>query len=229
MSTKKKLAVVIPAFNEEASIGRVIDAVLEKGMDPVVVDDGSSDRTADIAKQKGVISVRHIENRGYEPALTSGVKEAVDREYKYVATFDADGQLNVEDLVRFQDIAETRACDLVIGIRDYRNRISEWIVAWFCIWRFNVKDPLCGLKLYKIKSAESFLPFDENKLVGMELALKMIDSGSSFVQIPIHVKRRVIGESRYGVSLAGEINIVKALLRVIQQFGISKKQKRIYK
>lgn len=219
MLTNPRLAVVIPALNEAATIKDVVDSVVELGAIPIVVDDGSSDDTANVATSAGAKVVKHETNKGYEPALTTGIHEAAALGYELAATFDADGQLNPEDLLRFTTILDSESCDVVVGVRNYRNRYAEYILAWYGKIRFGLSDPLCGLKLYKLEKAKLYFPFDTQKLVGMELTFKMIDAGCMFSQTPIYVKRR-IGVSRYGSSLRGEFNIIKAFVRVLKLFGV---------
>lgn len=214
-----RLAVVIPALNEEASIGKVVTSVVQRGATVIVVNDGSSDKTAEIAKAAGAIIIQHEKNRGYEPALTSGVHAAHDQGFEIAATFDADGQLDPDDLIKFMRKLDQDQSDLVVGMRDYRNRYCEYLLAWFGQFRFGLVDPLCGLKMYRLNKAKKYFPFDTCRLVGMELALKMIADGCKFSQMPIHVKKRE-GESRYGSSLKGEIFILKSLFKVFELFGM---------
>lgn len=218
MSSKSRLAVVIPALNEEASIEQVVIGVLENAATPVVVDDGSTDQTVEIAKLSGAQVIVHGMNKGYECALTAGIDAAIKQGFDFVATIDADGQLDTKDLTRFMAECHEKGSDIVVGIRDYRNRYSEYVLSWFGMLRFGINDPLCGLKLYRVKPAKEYCPFDSHRMIGMELAFRMSDAGLKISQLGIHVGRRQ-GVSRYGSSLRGEINILKSLNRVIKEFG----------
>jgi len=224
MLNKPKIAVVIPAINEETTIHQVIKSILDRGLSPIVVDDGSTDKTAKIAKEAGALVISHDINKGYESALSTGVHAAAEKKYDLVATFDADGQLDPNDIIKFALVLDSKKCDLVIGIRNYRNRYSEYLLSMLGRIRFGIKDPLCGLKLYRLKSAIQCFPFDSCKLVGMELAFKMIERGSSFYELPIKVVRRD-GESRYGSSFRGEVRILNSFFRAINKFGLIKPTK----
>src|SRR5439155_7954334 len=92
--------VVIPAHNEELMLGSVIDDVigLYPDADVVVVDDGSSDRTHDVAATRGVHLLRHIVNLGQGAALRTGFDFALASGAAIIATFDADGQMDARDL-----------------------------------------------------------------------------------------------------------------------------------
>ncbi len=122
----KDLLIIMPAFNEEANIGRFLDRLLAEDVskiaDVVVIDDGSSDGTGRIVKEKGVPLIRHVYNMGYGAALMTGYKYAIRRNYRYVIQIDSDGQhdaCNVEALynkLRERD-ADGRCPDIVLGSR----------------------------------------------------------------------------------------------------------------
>ncbi len=219
LNSKSRLAVVIPAYNEEKTIEMVIDQVHSRGYAVIVVSDGSNDRTVEIATDRKAHVIDHIQNKGYEAALSTGVHAAHEMGFELAATFDADGQLAADDLSLFIKKLDEESSDIVVGIRNYRNRYSENLLALFGKIRFNIEDPLCGLKLYRLEKASNFFPFDSDKLVGMELAFKMASAHLKFSQVPIQVRKRV-GESRYGTSLKGEVFILHSLKKSIQKFGL---------
>ena len=212
------LVVVIPAFNEEATIGAIVTSVRDRGYDVIVVDDGSTDSTAGVATIYGAQVLKHIRNLGYERALCTGVHVAASSNYELVVTFDADGQLEVDDVVRFAEIARSEDCDVVIGVRDYRNRISEYLLVLYGKWRFGIQDPLCGMKLYRLTSASPYFPFDQAGLVGMELAFRMAAGGCRINEAFIHASPR-LGDSRFGSSLQGNLKILRALFASVRIFG----------
>lgn len=215
-----KIAVIIPAYNEEKSIGDVLSQLLGFGYSPIVVSDGSTDSTVKIARQHKVVVLEHQINKGYEAALNTGFTYAADNSFEFAVTFDADGQFDPNDIVDFAEQMQSSHLDLVIGIRSFKNRVSEHILANWTSFRFGIKDPLCGLKLYRISKAKNFYPFDSQKLIGMELAIKMVIGNCAFLELPIKVTERE-GESRYGASLKGELKVLSSLGRLITFFGIS--------
>jgi glycosyltransferase involved in cell wall biosynthesis len=114
----KRLAIV-PAYNEEASIGRVIDEI--RALDPVfeivVVDDGSVDRTAFVASDRGVHVVRLPFNLGIGGAMQTGYRFALEHGYDLAVQIDGDGQHDPQELPKIlQPVLEGRA-DLVVGSR----------------------------------------------------------------------------------------------------------------
>jgi glycosyltransferase involved in cell wall biosynthesis len=96
---KKKVFIVIPAYNEEKAIGKVLDELLENNYkNIVVVDDKSKDNTVKEISKRKVILVKHKVNQGQGAALRNGIKKALKQGAEYIVTFDSDGQHRVEDL-----------------------------------------------------------------------------------------------------------------------------------
>jgi glycosyltransferase involved in cell wall biosynthesis len=110
---------VIPAFNEERHLAEVLNAVeaVDLGLEGIVVDDGSEDRTAEIAKGAGFRVVRHPFNLGYGVALQTGYKLALGEGASVVVQMDADGQHDPSDIPALLEPIEKEMADLVIGSR----------------------------------------------------------------------------------------------------------------
>jgi glycosyltransferase involved in cell wall biosynthesis len=119
MSARKNYLIVIPAFNEESSIARVIDdaRLSVPFADIVVVDDGSVDATAAQAAAKDVFLVRHPFNLGYGSALQTGFRFASAEEYDYIITMDGDGQHVASSVTNLITAMEKMSADIVIGSR----------------------------------------------------------------------------------------------------------------
>ena len=208
----KELVLVIPAFNEASQIYNVVASALEYA-DVIVIDDGSTDKTAILAETAGAYVIKHAQNKGYEAALSSGVLAAKERGYVYALTLDADGQHDPRVIESF--IVELNlGCDLIIGYRDKLQRWSEVLFAKLGLVLWGVRDPLCGMKLYRLDWLDRFGGFDTKKLVGTELAVRMIENGALFRQIPIKTRPR-FGESRFGEGLMPNLKIIRALLVLI--------------
>jgi len=127
-----KVWIVMPAYNEERSIGRVLDVLKREGWRNIIVaDDGSRDRTVKIARSKGALVVSHRQNMGLGAALRTGLNKARELEADCAVTFDADGQHDpkaVRALARAMDDA-----DLVIGVRrhlgiPFHKRVGNYIL-----------------------------------------------------------------------------------------------------
>jgi glycosyltransferase involved in cell wall biosynthesis len=117
--TPRRSLLVIPALNEARSIAQVIQGVRASGaeVDVLVVDDGSRDETARIARESGAAVVSHPFNLGYGAALQTGYKYAVRNSYATVVQMDADGQHDPADIPRLLAPVGRGEADLVIGSR----------------------------------------------------------------------------------------------------------------
>ena len=109
--------IVIAAYNEEKAIKNVLLNLKKYCANIVVVDDGSCDSTFDIARQCQVEVLRHIINRGQGAALKTGIDYALKNGADVVVTFDADGQMNPEEIKKVAMPVILRECDIVLGSR----------------------------------------------------------------------------------------------------------------
>jgi glycosyltransferase involved in cell wall biosynthesis len=116
--TDKRVAIVIPAYNEEQTIIEVIRGLKQHGFERlIVVDDGSSDRTGELAHQEGVTLLRHILNRGPGGALGTGITAALRLGAEAIVTFDADGQHDPDDIAHLLEPITKGEAEVVIGSR----------------------------------------------------------------------------------------------------------------
>lgn len=203
-----RLAAVIPAFNEECSIETVVRQVSQRAL-AIVVDDGSTDDTAVLARAAGAHVVSHPENRGYDGALETGLRTAIALGCTFAVTIDADGQHDATLLDRFGAELEAGA-DLVVGHRDLTQRWSETLfcVVGSAVW--GVQDPLCGMKGYRLNTISKLKKFNTYQSIGTEVALRLIKAGVQVCQLRINTHQRD-GISRFGGGLKANLRICKAL------------------
>ncbi len=108
---------IIPAYNEEEKIGSVVRGLLNHVDSVVVVDDGSKDRTSEIAKQAGAVVLRHNINRGQGAALQTGHEYALANGADYVLHFDGDAQFDVLDVAPAFEKLKSTGADVLFGSR----------------------------------------------------------------------------------------------------------------
>ncbi len=111
--------VFVPAWNEEANLPAVLAelaAVLPEA-DVLVIDDGSTDATADVARDGGAIVVSFGENRGLRAGIAAGYREAATRGYAFCGRVDADGQHPAAELARLLELVRSDVCDVAVGSR----------------------------------------------------------------------------------------------------------------
>jgi len=208
------VAIVIPAFNEAATVADIVRSVKPFGL-PVVVDDGSVDQTATVARAAGAEVVRHEINRGYDAALSSGFEAAAARGATVIVTFDADGQHDAGVLERFITPLLAHTADLALGIRPHSARFAEMLFSTYTRWRFGVPDILCGIKGYRIELYRRLGYFDRNQMIGTELALASLRNGARIMLIPVPIHPRK-GAPRFARTLAANWLIFRAFLLALR-------------
>ena len=153
-------AVVIPAYNAGPHLADVIEdtsRVLPKSQ-IIVVDDGSSDDTIDVAHRSGVVVERHVVNQGKGVALRTGLQKALDMGLAYAITLDADGQHNPAEIPKFIEHMRESDADIIVGnrmddtkdmplIRVLTNRFTSGFVSLAA--RTRVPDSQNGYRMIK--------------------------------------------------------------------------------
>jgi len=205
---RSELAIVIPAYNEMLTIEAVVKSVSVYGQ-AIVVDDCSSDATAELALSKGAIVLFHKKNLGYDSALNTGFKEASNLGFSYVVTFDADGQHDAEIIRKYIEYFE-KGYDLVLGNRPSTARLFEYLFSVYSKYRFGLLDPLCGMKGYNISLFNEYGCFDSYRSIGTELTFYSVKSGCKVIQVPIPIYQRV-DIPRIGSNFKTNIKIFRAL------------------
>lgn len=206
---RPRIAIVIPALNEAATIARVVEQVRDLGL-PIVVDDGSSDDTGAIAKRAGADVVRHVSRRGYDGALNSGFLRASELDAAIVVTMDADGQHRAEMLPRFAAAIDSGS-DVAAGIRDRKQRFAEWLFAGVTSLRWGIRDPLCGFKAYRMSLYREVGHFDSYESIGTELLLTAAHNHFKVTQIEVPTANRA-DAPRFGRVLRANLVILRAMV-----------------
>lgn len=206
---RSRVGIVIPAYNESASIGKIVEAVKDYGT-PIVVDDGSTDHTGRIAQNSGAIVIKHPVNHGYDAALNSGFKRAHELSCEIIITMDGDGQHDAQLLQKFIEKIESGSI-VVVGVRGRYQRFAEHFFALYTKYRFGIVDPLCGMKAYRISVYEELGYFDSYQSIGTELIIFAAKRGCQIEQIPFEVRARS-GKSRFGGIFYANAKIFRALL-----------------
>ena len=189
--------VVIPSYNNDRYIEKVLLDVLKYCKDVIVVNDGSTDSTLEIlAKYETVHVVTFPKNKGKGEALRSGLKYALDKGYRYVLTLDSDGQHFAKDIPGMLSGIESEPDTLVIGSRQsgidnvprkntFANRISNF---WFRIETgVKLSDTQSGFRLYPIKAIKGIRTFSGRYEFELEIIVKASWRGIKIKNFPIDV------------------------------------------
>ncbi len=139
------ISVIIPAYNEAQRIGKVIESVTEYADEILVIDDGSTDNTANVAKEKGAVVI-HQKHSGYIAALKRGFHESKNG---IVVTMDADGEHRPCDIPNLTAPIILGETDLVMGIRRNAPRMSESFITWLTNLQVKTGDACTGFRAIK--------------------------------------------------------------------------------
>ncbi|HJV32727.1 MAG TPA: glycosyltransferase family 2 protein [Patescibacteria group bacterium] len=190
-----KRVIVIPAYNEEKTIADAVRGALQAADRVLVVDDGSSDRTSEIAAAAGAVVVRHAVNRGLGGALGTGIEGALRLGADLIATMDADGQHRAEDAKRAMDRVAEGDVDFVIGSRmlegkgnmPARRRLAQFLgnALTYALFRKWVTDSQSGLRAMSRHAAERVRIRSSRMEVSSEFVKEVVDKKLRLAEIPI--------------------------------------------
>lgn len=215
LSNALKIAIVIPALNESGTIENVISNLKSCSDFIIVVDDGSVDGTGAIAVKNGAYVIKHEFNKGYEKSIEDGFKKAVALDAGIIVTFDADGQHKSEYVSKALKIMELENADIVVGQRNKLTHFSEKVFALYTNRMCQVRDPLCGFKVYRRKVYDEVGHFDTLESIGTELMLEAKKRGFKIVAMPVKVEERLDKSRFYSKIIKGNYKIFRALFRII--------------
>ena len=205
---RSELAIVIPAYNEQSTIAITVSSVIGYGC-VIVVNDNSTDATSRVAFEAGALVINHKKNEGYDSALNSGFNEASRLGVRKIISFDADGQHPSEHIPVFVSLLDE--FDIVVGERPKVQRFSELIFSCYLGIRYNIRDPLCGMKGYTMDLYRKKGCFDSYKSIGTDLLLFGLRNGARVKSVKIPIEAR-IDAPRFG-RLMGEIRILRAIIK----------------
>jgi len=204
---RPSVAVVIPALNEAATIRGVVADVLAVCPHVIVVDDGSSDGTAERIADLPVTLLRHAAPRGKGQALRDGFREALAQGHDAVVTMDADGQHAAADVPRLLAAARAFPDHLVIGARlrgreqqptgrRRANAVADWGISWAC--GLPVADTQSGQRYYPRRVLERVdLAADDFVFEAAILIVAARECGLGIVSVPIQVRYPEGGGSHF--------------------------------
>jgi glycosyltransferase involved in cell wall biosynthesis len=190
------IVTIIPALNAERTLQRVVEEARKQIEPVVVIDDGSSDRTGDVARAAGAIVLRHDANRGKGGALKTGFAWALENGYDGVVTLDADGQHLPSEIPKFLREREKGEADLIIGGRAHlfgemlpRRRNANRFSAW-CIAKCSgvpITDSQSGFRFYSAKLIRAFRLRTDGFDLESEVIVRAGRRGFRIVTIPIEL------------------------------------------
>lgn len=206
---KKKLAdlkcvVIIPTYNNEGTLSQVIQDVQKWASDVIVVNDGSTDKTAKILKeQKDIKLIDYPKNKGKGYALKLGLKKAYEWGFRYAITIDSDGQHFADDIPTFIDRIEAVPDSLLVGARNltadnmpakntFANKFSNF---WYKVETGKaLTDTQSGFRLYPLEKLQNMRFITRRYEFEMEIIVRAAWRGVNVENVPVKVYYAPEGE-----------------------------------
>jgi glycosyltransferase involved in cell wall biosynthesis len=211
----KSVWIIIPAYNEQRHVGSVITGAKKFSENVVVVDDGSRDRTSEIAKAKGVVVLRHIVNLGKGNALKTGCDYALLKGAERIVVIDADGQHRPAQIPDF--LSALRGRDIVFGYRTFNKkmpfvlRVGNSIISYMTkhIFGIELRDTQCGFRAFTAKAYKKIRWDSSDYRMESEMVMHTAKHRLKHREIPIET----IYADRYkGTTLTDGIKITLNML-----------------
>jgi len=194
---KYKVAVLIPTFNNERTVGNVIRSVQQYSQDIIVVNDGSTDSTAERLQQFQQINlVSYTPNKGKGYALRMGFQRAIAMGYDYVISIDSDGQHFAEDLPKFLYALQDHPAAIIMGVRNmeqagipgkssFGHKFSNF---WFWVETgIKMNDTQSGYRLYPIKLLSGTNFITRKFEFEIEVMVRSVWKGVDMAEVPVKV------------------------------------------
>lgn len=193
-----RICVIVPTYNNAGTLAQVIDDILQYTDSVIVVNDGSTDSTAEILARYAdrVDAVQYARNRGKGHALRTGFRHALDRGFDYAITIDSDGQHYASDIPAFVEAVVKHPGALIVGARDlsnvdingkssFANKFSNF---WFYVQTGrNLSDTQTGYRAYPLKKLRGLNLLTSRYEAELELMVFASWHGVDLVSIPIRV------------------------------------------
>jgi len=223
---KPRVVAVIPCYNTESHIAEVVTRTLPYVDQVIVVDDGSTDDTAEVAKRVGAEVIGHKRNTGYGEAIKTGFREAQRNDNDILVTIDGDGQNNPDEIPLLLESILGGEADLVIGSRflsnnhnmpSYRNfgiRVITWL--WNVFSKIKVSDSQSGFRAYN-KTLFKDLTLSEN---GMSISIEILEKARrkrvTIIEVPVscHYTHSTISSNAIKHGLRVSLSIIRIRLVV---------------
>ena len=222
------ISVVIPAYNEEHGLTEVVTGLRSRlettghPFDIVVVDDGSRDRTAEVARELGVTLVSHSRNRGYGAALKTGIRAA---EGEYILICDADGTYPPESILTLLERIDSH--DMVVGSRTgesvhhpFFRRLAKAILRSLAVYlsETDIPDLNSGLRVFRRRSVLPYFPILPTGFsFTTTITLAMLCNEGSVTYVPINYSKRR-GRSKIR-PIRDTLNFLILIMRTILYFN----------
>ena len=224
-----KIFIVIPAFNEEKTIEKVLSKLLINYDNIVVVDDASGDDTLRIIKKLDVIVLSHLINRGQGASLKTGITYAVKNGADAIVTFDSDGQHNSIDIENLLLPLKNKEVEVVLGSRFIKKNLTKnmpglrrLILKFAVIFTkftsgLDITDTHNGLRAFSSKAAKLIRIRQDRMSHASEILDEINRNKLSYKEVPVNIEY-----TEYSKSKAGENQSTFSFIRILFKYFIGK-------
>ncbi len=231
-SPKPKVIVGMPAYNEEKYIGSVISLARQFGDEVIVVDDGSIDRTAKIARLAGATVIQHITNEGYGAAIQGILAEAKKRSPDILVILDADSQHNPEEIPSLIKPISS-GFDIVIGSRKIQSgnipayrHVGQRVLSYLTniLSERKISDTESGFRAYSRKAIDTLELKEKGMAISAEIVSVAAAKGLKVIEVPIsaiYIKDgSTLNPVRHGLGVLHRIIVMISERRPLLFFGL---------
>ncbi len=229
MINGRTIAVIIPALNEESSIGLVLDEMPTEMDRIIVIDNGSTDTTADIARSKGATVVREP-HRGYGAACLRGIAALKSAPPDVILFCDADHSDHPDDALKIASVVCSGSAQMCIGSRVLGERehgaltpqqiFGNWLATTLIRWRWGMRFTDLGpLRAITWQLLTEMAMEDKTWGWTVEMQIKAARMNTSVVELPARYRRR-IGQSKISGTLVGSAKAGYKILLTIGRYAI---------
>jgi len=210
-----EVAIIVPCYNEKKTILKVYKRIKKYGK-ILIVDDHSIDGTRKILIKKKIKFLKNKKNIGYEASIINGMKHVLRnwKKVKFIITIDADDELLSQSVPFLLKNLLKNNFDIVVGSRNKLNRISEYFLKLIFNLKFDVKDPISGLKIYRTKVIKKIVNLISKNFYLVDILIISYYKNFSIGSSNILVNKRK-GEPRVGNNFLVNMKIFNIIFNSI--------------
>ena len=207
----KNLWVVVPAYNEEKNISKIIKGIKKYSKNIIIIDDGSKDYTSKIADKSSAIVLKHIINMGKGAALKTGCDFAIKQGAKRIIVLDSDAQHNPEDIPKF--IKNLESFDIVFSYRKLNKRMpfilkfGNWFISKVIkfLYKVKLKDSQCGYRAFTAEAYKKIRWLAADYSMESEMIANTGKYKLKYKEVPIET---IYGDKYKGTTIIDGVKIV---------------------
>ena len=201
------LVILIPAYNEFNNLKKIIKKNKKLFF---VIDDCSNDNTRSFLKKNKIKYIRNKKNLGYEKSLLKGIDYIIKnyKEKKFICTVDGDNEHPINEVKKIYKLFLKKKYDILICNRKIKNRFLEECLSKIFNIKYKIKDPMSGMKIYKIQSLKKIVNFVSNNFFLVDLIYLALKNKFKIGNYEIKTKRN-LKNSKVGFGFKTQLKILK--------------------